>query len=339
MNQLVEEIHNQIKDYRIDEGFGISEQRIVNWINQFSMEDREFILQEMKYAFTKVYFSKERAMSFLYGIINKLSKDFGYTEYKSFLDNANFLDLQPEGKSQKVLLELLKEVLKKDFSYEFSDLGSQSQKHNIYIDDVLCTGNTFYRNIKDWVCEEGKQRLEKLKSKEINLTVMYMLIAEKYHKKKVGQFYHNVDNDFRNLITTCSIYWFENERLKPVEIEQPELVTEYEAKVTKNANDYAAGRYSYEPDFYRKEQALEGFYSSVDNRKRLENIFLKKGIDILNNSQVTMQNIRPLGYSLPAYKDFGIGILFFTWRNIPNNSPIVFWYAGGGFMSLFINKR
>jgi hypothetical protein len=45
--------------------------------------------------------------------------------------------------------------------------------------------------------------------------------------------------------------------------------------------------------------------------------------------------MRALGYSLPSLKDFGFGALCFTWRNVPNNAPLVFWYSGGGFTPLF----
>jgi hypothetical protein len=41
-------------------------------------------------------------------------------------------------------------------------------------------------------------------------------------------------------------------------------------------------------------------------------------------------NIRPLGLINPTYRTFGLGTHFFTWRNIPNNSPLVFWWEVPG---------
>ncbi len=38
-------------------------------------------------------------------------------------------------------------------------------------------------------------------------------------------------------------------------------------------------------------------------------------------------NIRPLGLIHPSHKTFGLGTHFFTLRNIPNNSPLVFWWG------------
>ncbi|WP_439879769.1 phosphoribosyltransferase-like protein [Pontibacter sp. MBLB2868] len=341
MEKEIKQLHQIIKDYREDEGLGVSEQAIITWINQFPDDEKIFILNELNHIFSKVYFSKERVKKFLKGIIEKLKENFGYSTHRELLDNSNFLDLQAEGKSQKKLLELLFEVLKENFNYNSDNLGSISHKHNIYIDDVLCTGNTSFNNLKDWATEAGKDRLAKLRSKEIDLTVFYMFIAEKYYYKKLGQFYYNVSDDFKNLINVLSIYWFKAAALKPVEENLPDFVYEYKEKVENEANAHAEskGFSSYSSDFFRSDVNTEEFYSSSDNRKRLELIFLKKGIEILRNSNVTMTNIRPLGYSLPAYKDFGFGALIFTWRNVANNTPLVFWYRGGGFTPLFVNKR
>ena len=90
-------------------------------------------------------------------------------------------------------------------------------------------------------------------------------------------------------------------------------------------------------EFYRPANTPdnEEFFTSPENRKVIENVFLHKGIQILDNANSQIPNIRTLGYSLPSLKDFGFGALCFTWRNVPNNAPLVFWYSGGGFTPLF----
>ena len=35
---------------------------------------------------------------------------------------------------------------------------------------------------------------------------------------------------------------------------------------------------------------------------------------------------RPLGDTVKSHKTLGTGTLFFTWRNISNTCPIVFWW-------------
>lgn len=346
METLIQEICRILEDYRADEGkegVTITPDRIKKWIFQFEEIDRIFILTELKNVFQQRYYSKVKTLAFLKSIINKLSEDLGYTNKTDFLDNAYFLDLQAEGKSQKKMLELLAIVLKDDFNFDMANLGNKSNKHYIYIDDVLCTGNTFYQNLKDWLDteENGVKMLQKLKNDEINLKVAYIFVVSKNHKKKLGQFYHTVDKDFQNMQTTYAMHWLDKEILQPIALNQPNAVTEYEAKVIQQADEHAQGKYAYQPDFYRTADALktEDFYSSHDNRIRFENIILNKGIEILNKVTVKKGNVRPFGYSLPAYKNFGFGALLFTWRNVPNNTPLVFWYSGGDFSPLFENVR
>ena len=63
----------------------------------------------------------------------------------------------------------------------------------------------------------------------------------------------------------------------------------------------------------------------------MHNGLIEKGIDIINMIQGDVKpNIRPLGLINPNYKIFGLGTHFFTWRNIPNNSPLVYWWEVSG---------
>lgn len=348
MDIQIQEIYQIIKDYRAEENresVKITPEKIKQWVSQFEEADQEFLLSELKNIFSKRYCSKPDAMIFLKSVIDKLSDDLGYASKSAFLDNAYFLDLQAYGKSQKKVLEILIDVLKINYNYDISNIGNKSKKHYVYLDDVLCTGNTFFQNIKDWLDteENGVKMLQKLKNNEIDLKAAYIFIVTKNYNKKIGQFYHRVDNNFGNMITTYSLFWLDGEILMPVAANQPETVTDYETKIAEKADEYAKNK-NFEPyksEFYRtlNQPVTEDFFSSEENRIRFENILLNKGIEILNKVNVKKDNIRPLGYSLPAYKDFGSGALLFTWRNVPNNTPLVFWYSGGDFTPLFENYR
>jgi hypothetical protein len=117
---------------------------------------------------------------------------------------------------------------------------------------------------------------------------------------------------------------------------------EYQNQIETKVNEYVSGK-SFGPSgqFYRlkNQPPKETFFSSAENRIRLENILLRKGIEILKSTRTRLDtNLRPLGRSYPSYKDFGFGTLCFTWRNIPNNTPVVFWHKGGGWFPLFEKK-
>lgn len=125
----------------------------------------------------------------------------------------------------------------------------------------------------------------------------------------------------------------------PLEEGQTDRVKEYQAEIT-NRVDQRANEKGWKTgpnEFYRPLDlpTNEGFFTTAENRKIVENAFLQKGIQILDNTNSQIPNIRALGYSLPSLKDFGFGALCFTWRNVPNNAPLVFWYSGGGFTPLF----
>ncbi len=79
----------------------------------------------------------------------------------------------------------------------------------------------------------------------------------------------------------------------------------------------------------------ELFFSSPENRNRFESILLDKGVDILNQIDKIYYQHRPLGDGLPSYKTLGTGTLYFTWRNISNTCPLVFWWVGHGWKGLF----
>lgn len=79
----------------------------------------------------------------------------------------------------------------------------------------------------------------------------------------------------------------------------------------------------------------ETFFSSPENRIRFENVILIKGIEILGKVSVLKENQRPLGNINPSFQTFGTGTLFFTWRNVSNTSPIVFWWESKYWHSLF----
>src|SRR6185312_6053238 len=153
MDPLIDELFNQLNDYRADEmlpNVRMTKNRIKRWVEQFDEGDRVFILTELKHIFAKRYCSKVSVRAFLKAVIDKLTKDLGYKSVQEFLENTVFLDLQPNGKSQNVMLKLLSELLVEDHKFNIQACGTVQKKHFVYIDDVLCTGNTLIQDIKEW---------------------------------------------------------------------------------------------------------------------------------------------------------------------------------------------
>lgn len=353
MEHLVQEVFGIIKDYRADESrqnVMVTPDRIKLWVNQFDEADREFILTELKLIFEKRYCSKDNVKLFLKQIIEVLTKDLKYTSVSDFLRNCVFLDLQPNGKSQKKMLSELDSLLKENYGLGLTDCGSAGKKHFIYVDDVLCTGKTLADDIQDWCKLEytnGKTNLDALKDSSANLIFAYVFIHLKNYYKKKAEFGHKVDAFLRDNHKMYRLIEVDNsdnfnsklDLLLPLETEQTALIEEYKNQIITQVDTYtdSKGYKKSNDEFYRGQgkPQIENLFSSADNRKRFEKILLHKGIEILKNANSNIPNMRALGYSLPSQKNFGFGTLCFTWRNIANNTPLVFWYKGGGFTPLF----
>ncbi|MBN1182188.1 MAG: hypothetical protein JXB49_07865 [Bacteroidales bacterium] len=352
MEQLIQDIYEIIGDYRSDEDnphVQITTNRILRWIMQFDETDRIFLLTELKNIFNKYYLSKLDVKECLKESIEFITQYYEYPNINEFLLETVFLDLQPQNKSQPVLLQLMRQVLQEEFQFNFNECGRKLKKNFIYLDDVLCTGNTLFQDIKVWVQEKinGEQTyLTELQSNNIRLVFSYFIIHSKNCRKKFAQFRYQIAQDFNNCYILIRKFEIENsvgsklQIILPTNENQPEIVCNYQQEIEENVKNYCLKRnIPLSNDEYFRPNNIpqtEEFFTNSINRKRFEDIIFHKGIQILNASGTTIPNLRALGYSLPSLRDFGFGTLCFTWRNVPNNTPIVFWYSGGGFFPLFV---
>lgn len=190
MEQLINDIYEIVKDYRADEGRSgvqMTTDRIKKWIKQFDEPDRLLILTELKTVLAKRYCSKAKVLVFLKQVIDKLTKDFNYSSAQTFLRETVFLDLQPAKKSQKKMLELMRDILTEKFSFNIDDCGSTSKKNFIYLDDVLCTGNTLFLDIDNWTKENYNSNITNQKAIEdgtATLIFAFIFLHERNHWKK-----------------------------------------------------------------------------------------------------------------------------------------------------------
>lgn len=336
MEDLANQVADIVEDYRNDDGIEMSSDRILQWANQFEPGDRAFVLEETKNILSQRYVTKSTGLKFLKLGVEKLAESYNYRSPSAFLKNTVLLDLQEEGKSQKALLEMLDGVARKHWGINSSDFASSSKTNYLYIDDVLCTGNTLFYDLKDWLAAGGNQRVEQ----GANIILLYIFVHTLNTGKLKGRFYYadEVSDGFDyNLISACTVendYENKNADLDlafPLRQNQPEAVFDYLNRIDSPLDESvfrAPGR-----------PRDEKLFSSPDNRIRYENILLSEGLSILDSVNVSKENVRPLGYTLPTHKTLGFGTLSFTWRNVPNNTPLVFWYSAPEWKPLFKNKR
>ncbi len=352
MDELISKIHNLIKDYRKEDKNifyrqEIDEKHIKIWIEQFDEDDREFLLSELLHLLPQSYLSKENTLRILGNEFETLSKDYNYKNVTDFLDETRFLDCQESGKSQKVFLEFIKDILKKKYDYNFEDCGKKGIKNWIYLDDVLASGGTFRNDILNEIKEYG---VEKFQKTNINIIASFVIlhtwatnnvrfVVDKELKYKLNQrlkFYRVAEIDNNPHINHYNPNP-EFNHIYPIESDLGREVLEFIENAFKREYDMRNEKVAFRNPKYPKK---EEFFSSSENRIRYENILLQKGFEIMKSiDNLAAKSLRPLGMTPPSYKTIGTGSHFFTWRNISNTCPIVFWWGANDWYPLFPVKN
>lgn len=347
LDALVEKTYDILKDFRKDDGVQITREGIREWAEQFG-EDAEFMLSETNHILQQTYLTKDTAIELLRSYIKDHLKRYRYPDVVSYLKDVCFFRLQPAGKSQNVLVDMVEEIIHDDYGLKVADFWDYPKKLFIYFDDMLVTGGTIERDLARWI-NEGN-RITELNNRTINLEVD-LIVEHRFGQKmmpyrlgrRTGQDL-NTDNihiwhyyEIENHLKLYSGYGIQH--LNAVAIPVREYLSHEAIEYWENLN---ADRY---PEYaFRSENmpATEEFFTSAENRIRYEQILVDKGLYIIGQIRGEIGgNIRPLGFINPSYKTLGVGTLFFTWRNVPNNSPLVFWWdvPGHNWKPLFPARR
>lgn len=330
MKKIADSIVEIIADYRNDDGIFLDSEHVINWANQFG-ENAEFMLNEINHILPQVYISKTKAKEFIDGHIQALQKEFGYKTISDLLMNTEFLNMQEDYKSQPAILSILENLLNEKYGESYLKYESYPKVNFVYFDDILASGSTVGKHLVTWLNSKNQQGVKNVDNiinnnykLSVNLFCCHTWGRSFQEYRLLKTFENKIDKKiswFWNLEIQNHAKWH-NQSLNiafPTE-QQPANVKSYLANLSaEKYEDYA----------YRKEgtPADEGFFTSPENRIIYENILLQKGLSIIDMIKGEVRpNLRPLGLISPSYKTFGLGTHFFTWRNIPNNSPLVFWW-------------
>jgi hypothetical protein len=335
MEILATNIYEVIKDYRASSAFQMTTAHILDWAAQFDT-DAEFMLQELNHFIKKTYLSKSAAQKHLLHQVNRLIQMYNYQSIVGFLSDTLFLDMQKEHKSQKVILELLDDVLQHEYGQSYKTYLLYPKKNFVYWDDVLATGGTIGAHLIQWLQEkhdDTEENFKKIVNNQYRLSVQLFCVhtwGQSFQRFRIQKLFGSaIDNRIQWYCSFLEVQnytkWY-NQSLNvalPIE-EQPQPIQSYWIQLTADKYAEYAHRKSHKP-------TQELFFSSPQNRIRYESILLNKGISIIERIKgVVKPNIRPLGFVNPVYKTYGLGTHFFTWRNISNTCPLVFWWAVEG---------
>jgi len=354
MEEKISALFEEIKDYRFDQGL-MSDEIIREWIEQFDEDDKEFVLDETTHIMRQRYLSEDNAKDFLKSRIEFLTKKYNFDAPKEFLSHIRIIDHQPEGKSQKILLNLLYEICSTTFDFDLRNHFNINAKYYLYFDDVLCTGDTLFKGLakneeksKGFFFQrhsDGRTNLEIFLENDSKLFFAFFCLHTQNIHKVIKRLEFGLDRkldiryswnsaleiDNRLVDGSKFNYFILSETNKTEQVELCE--TQIKSKL-QTSNYYEEKDFFYRPTDVPNEENL---YSNKENRERYERIISEKCINLYNKAEGLQENIRarPLGYGLRLENSLGFGTLFFTWRNAPFNSPIIFWYGHHGWNPLF----
>ncbi len=352
MNEKIERIVEIIKDYRREDISWLytteaNAGHVTRWITQFDEDDREFVLSEFLHLLPQSYLTKENTLNILGNLFEKLREDFKYESVQDFLKHTKFLDCQEEGKSQKVFLSLINDILQSQYEFSLSRCGEEVVENWIYIDDVLASGGTFRNDLLNEINNFNRDDFKKSGIKVISVFVILHSWALQNVKFMLSQKLDFKVEDWLKFYLVSKVdnyprigFYNQNpsfNNLYPIKSELGEEVLTFVENAFVRDYDMRNGGFAFrDPSFPREEK----FFSNGENRIRYENIMMKKGFDIMKSIEnPSAISLRPLGMTPPSYKTLGTGTHFFTWRNVSNTCPIVFWWGANGWYPLFPVKN
>ncbi|WP_156629648.1 phosphoribosyltransferase-like protein [Methylobacterium sp. Leaf85] len=319
--QLLTSIASTIEDYRPELMRPPTPDHVERWINQFPQNVQLPILSEMNHALSKSYFPKKKVKK----IIKAMIRFDGWVgaDPVAFWRQVNFLNIQPRGHSQTELLTFFDQILREECGISTAECNRGNKF--LYLDDGLFSGGRIGADLGSWITNTAPPNAE----------LFIGLIAS--HTQ--GRFFverdlkSNIEASGKNITVKWGAYLkIENglykvndsDVLRPTSQGLDEDVAAYVASLGK-------------PQTWRTGASVgpKEIFSSAQGREVLEQEFLKKGISIRAMCGNLNEYQRPLGNTL--MKTVGFGTLFVTYRNCPNNAPLVLW-AGDPWYPLFLRK-
>jgi hypothetical protein len=311
-DKLNESVASTIADYRQGEIDPPTPQHVETWIEQFDEKVRTPILVELDHVLKETYISKANVETFLSGII-KNTKLTG-NSHCSFWKAVNFLDIQGGGESQREMLAMFDPLLKESCGFGVDDCGAGSDVY-FYLDDISFSGRRALVDLENWLKSEAAPE-----SAEVHIVVMaYHMYGQWWASNKLSEAARVVGKKIKFHWWRClaiedrKAYISTSEVLRPTEIPDDPLVQAYARSIEEEGRGIVL----------RKPGGKSKIFSSEEGRHLLEQEFLRKGAEIRRLCPNLPKTHHPLGFS--GLRMLGFGSLHVTFRNCPNNCPLVFW--------------
>ena len=307
---LLQSIATTIADFRAGEITQPDAAHVEKWIQQFPVGVQDPILEEVDHVFKKAYWSRSRVEKLLGGLATN-SKLTG-SNPSSFWTSTGLLNIQGGGTSQHEMLKTFDTVLQKQLSIDITQCKATSNTF-IYLDDGIFTGTRALQDLTNWLPSAPQ-------TGTVHIISIALYTGGEWHLKKdfgaeAAAAGKNISLNFWRCIKLeggLKKYLNNSDILLPTVLPSDTNVQTY-AKQLKYPVTLRQGN----------NIGPANLFSSHNGRLLLEQEFLKKGVYIRQICPNLRLTSRPLGYT--RLETLGFGNLVTTFRNCPNNCPLVFW--------------
>ena len=320
---LLKSLEGIVADYRAGEIKPPSEAHIKQWVEQFPEDVRDRLIAELVQVLGQTYIPKTRVQSFLAALVGNEKLTGGNP--KTFWEGARLLNIQKRGSSQREMIAMFAVPLMSQLGLNTSE-SRKTPACYVYMDDGLFSGNHILGDLRDWLaCDAPAETTVHVVVIALHRGGQYYArtalekVANEKGKKITFSWWRIIELEDRRKYTNSS------DVLRPTLIPDDVVTKAYVASMQ-------------HPPVLRMARSGVGdlkIFSSEEARSLLEQLFLTKGANIRTVCQQLNQYQRPLGNMVLETLGFGSAIM--TFRNCPNNAPLVFW-AGAPWHPLFERK-
>jgi len=311
-NKICQKIAMIINSYR-DGEFGVYDcDHVERWVSQFEGDEQDVVLSETYKILKRNYITQDQFIDFVDTLIDSDSVYKG--DQDNYWKSVSVLDIQKNGNSQTELNDIIKKLVFERYGVE--DLVGKDSNEYIYIDDFIFSGNRLHTDMEDWIGSYAPD----------NCRVCIITIGWFSY----GQW--NTENRLKALATKHGknikfvFVSFEEFRLENRLYRKDYSEAFWPTNIITNVDGYEEWleAENFIPK-YRISNGIKNEVFSKSRREEYERIIFKYGLTIMGFSSQNSFVVKPLGYS--TFRGFGFGSTVFSYRNCPNNNPLVFWWG------------
>ena len=269
------------------------------------------MLAELDHVLKKTYVTRANVEQFLGAVLT--AKELAGDDPCNYWRNANFLNIQGGGNSQREMLAMFETVLQRTSGLDLDGCRSDDGPY-IYLDDVIFTGNRIKNDLSAWIQSSAPA------TARVHVVVIGLHLGGQWYAKK------NIDEVANAAGKKVDITWWRGLEIEDRKryVANSDVLRPSAIPADAAAQAYAQGL-QYAPvlrpgnsvgreEVFFVRRGAESPRAGVPENRGVQSVPLCPNLN---------QYQRPLGNMV--LQTLGFGALIVTFRNCANNCPLAFW--------------